>query len=50
MFLVVRKVKAVKARAVMAVLARPWLCKIIDDLYRGSVAYLINLPLREAST
>ena len=35
MFLVVRKAKAVEARAVMAVLARPRLCKITDDLYRA---------------
>ena len=39
MFLVVRKVKAVEARAV---LARPWLCKITDDLYRSSDAHSIN--------
>ena len=33
-----RKAKAVEARAVTAVLARPWLCKITDDLYRGLIS------------
>ena len=44
MFLVMRKVTAVVARAVMAVLARPRICKITDDLYRSwcSLAVLIK--------